>query len=415
MSGEDAPKAGGGAGDASAALSLLERRGGKRAGQVATAVAVGRLLWPAAKWLWDRRESTEDFTITVAGTDEAYPDLHEWVLGKMPEAERRAMIAQTEVVLEDDEDSDGGAGFREVKKLKLRYDGSRRQQVRVDGHVVVVSVERENVPERASLPENWRQYMEKITFTARDAAGRDAVVEMIDGLLESKRAKDPEPTLFMPSRWGGEWVRRGDAPARELDSVVLKSGQLERLVDDLDGFLKAEREYMRLGQPWHRGYLLHGPPGTGKTSVAKALAAKFGLDTYYLPLGDIEKDSNLTQYVAAIKPRSVLLLEDVDVFHAATERDERDDKASIAGMLNSLDGVWTPHGMITIMTTNCREALDPALVRAGRVDVEEELDELDAEQAEAMAGSLGIEIDASEYVGRAPSDLVEAAKGELLA
>ena len=114
--------------------------------------------------------------------------------------------------------------------------------------------------------------------------------------------------------------------------------------------------------------------------------------------------------VGTIEPRSVLLLEDVDVFHATTDREEDGMKASVAAMLNALDGVWTPHGLVTVMTTNNRDALDPALLRAGRVDVDERFTALDAEQAERLARwFLGEEPeDTARFAGLSPAEMIDA-------
>ena len=391
-------------------LPVLERYGGRRGKQALALLAFGQMVAPVAKWALTKARSREDFTITVAGADDIYPDLHEWVLERMPENDRKALIASTVTTRHDEVYDKGGPPVEhETARVKLRYDGSRRQKVEVDGHQVYVAVEREDIPGRANLPDNWRQLMEKITFISSSAEGRDAVVRMIASLLAAKHDVPRPPALFMPSRWGGGWTRRGDLPPRTLDSVILKDDQLARLTNDLAAFLAAEEEYNRMSQPWHRGYLFHGAPGTGKTSFARALANSFGMPTYYLPLGDIANDTDLMTFVGQIEPRSVLLIEDVDVFHAATDRKEEEKKASIAAMLNALDGIWTPHGLITVMTTNNRDKLDSALIRAGRIDVDEEFTVLDKPQAEVLAKWFDRpEVAVGPFVGKSPSEMIRA-------
>lgn len=110
--------------------------------------------------------------------------------------------------------------------------------------------------------------------------------------------------------------------------------------------------------------------------MAQALATHFSLDMWYLPLGDIRKDGDLVSKISGIRKHSVLLLEDIDVFHIAKSRsdDKKKDRegTSLSGLLNSLDGIATPHGLITIMTANHPEVLDEALIRTGRADLTEQ-------------------------------------------
>lgn len=172
---------------------------------------------------------------------------------------------------------------------------------------------------------------------------------------------------------------------RLLDSVVLRSGEKEHMVEDVRNFRTSKQRYERLGVPYHRGYLLYGPPGTGKTSLVSALAAHFGLSIYCLNLADLT-DRSLTAAVNDVPANSVLLFEDIDCMRggkarepAAASRETTEDKkgresdadksgVTLSGLLNVLDGFYAPTGVLFMMTTNRIEALDSALLRPGRID-----------------------------------------------
>lgn len=180
----------------------------------------------------------------------------------------------------------------------------------------------------------------------------------------------------------------GYAP-RLLESVVLQPGDKEHIVRDIANFRKAKQRYSRLGVPYHRGYLLYGPPGTGKTSLVSALAAHFGLSVYCLNLADFN-DRSLMGAVNEIPAHSVLLFEDIDCMQSGQARGasntgpagkeaptaDRKEKGNgtamngvtLSGLLNVLDGFFAPTGVLFMMTTNRVEALDPALLRPGRID-----------------------------------------------
>lgn len=366
-----------------------------RFAQVAFAWGLGQTGWKLGKRLHAKARERSTYTIKIQGTDEIFPDLHEWMLGLLPERERRALIAVT---------GDVGYGFilkaqtgaypadaamDEVAPspppVRLRYDGSKKQTVELDGHKVEVEVQRDEGRNWERIPDNWQALSQRMVFTTFSAAGRDAVLRHVQNLLEVKQEKPGPPPFRMSSRWGSSWERRSDLPPRTLDSIILKQGQLERLVADLGEFLASESDYTRRCLPWHRGYLFHGDPGTGKTSVAKALAHHFGLPVYYLPMGQMKEDAELVNLVSSVNPRSMLVLEDVDVFHAMTARNDEQGGVTLSAVLNALDGLWTPHGLITVLTTNDRAALDSALLRPGRVDIEEEFTNLDDDQAGRLA------------------------------
>jgi hypothetical protein len=389
---------------------LLASHGGRTGEMVITAMAAVQLAKPAYAWVKERRLHGS-FTITINGTDDIYDDLQEWLLERIPEPKRKALLLETK----NRRDS-----MSQDHRIKLRYDGSREQTVQIDGHSIRVSLVKEDTPSNPQNTEdNWRKAFERITFTCTSTAARDVVVAMIDSLVAVKYAEDIRTPLLLPSRWGGDWNKRQDIEERTLDGVILKKGQIETLIDDIEWFMSTEDAYKRFGQPWHRGYLFHGIPGTGKTSVARALANHFDLPVYYLPLGDLDKDTDLMNLIQNVKPKSMLLIEDIDVYHAATSRDDENGNVSLASMLNSLDGVWTPHGLITVLTTNKRDDIDSALLRPGRIDMEQEFTAMDDYQARTLAEYCGIDSDVfdaefvDKVIGKSPATMVELIRQRL--
>ena len=170
---------------------------------------------------------------------------------------------------------------------------------------------------------------------------------------------------------------------RWLGSVILKTGEKEQLVQDIEKFRASRQRYRRLGVPYHRGYLLYGPPGTGKTSLVSGLAAKFGMSIYAINLTEFN-DRSLRSAVNDVPEGSVVLLEDIDCMKAGHRREEVAEKpqeqkpgekneppqfgVTLSGLLNVLDGFHAPENVLFVMTTNQVETLDPALLRPGRID-----------------------------------------------
>jgi hypothetical protein len=395
-------------------LATLAGHGGKWGKRIGVTLASTQVAWPVIKKVRDHYNKQSTYTITVFGTDIIYPDLHEWLLDMLPARHRRALIAETESIFTSKPRFIASTGNYDdgVKqnKVRLRYDGSKAQTVTLDGNKIEVRVEKEDQAgmNREKLPENWRILLESIIFTTSSEAGRDAVVRWLNELTASKAAKPGPPPIMMLDRWGEHFRPRADLPVRTMESVILRKGQLEKLTEDIGRFLANEEHYGRYGRPWHRGYLFHGMAGTGKTSVVRAIGHHYKMPVYYLPLADIEKDTNLLNVLTDVPPCSILLLEDADIFQATTSRSEEQGTVTLSAMLNALDGVWTPHGLITILTTNHKDSLDPALLRKGRVDVEEEFLPLDGDQAKRLVAWYDVpKFNYKPFIGMSPADLIE--------
>jgi chaperone BCS1 len=94
------------------------------------------------------------------------------------------------------------------------------------------------------------------------------------------------------------------------------------LIEDLDRFVESREFYRRVGKAWKRGYLFHGPPGTGKSSLVAAMANYLRFDVYDLDLKEVQCNSDLRRLLIGTGNRSMLVIEDIDRSFESVEDDE---------------------------------------------------------------------------------------------
>lgn len=384
---QSAPDGNGISGLAQLAMMLSDKTSDRMRKLIGTYM-VGMTCYRIGKRWYDKSRAANVYTISVTASDDIYPEIQVWLLAQIPEHKRRSLAARS------DRNSSPRCIGESVPKasegsLRLFYDGSRTQKVELDGHQVTVSLER---PDWEKMTEFSRdRFVDQIIFTAQSVDGRNAVVAFLQSMVANRAKRTPR--FYSLTRWS-DWMHMSDIPARPLSTVVLADGQVDRLTEDIARFLGEESDYARLGIPWHRGYLFSGLPGTGKSSIAGALAAHFGLDVYFMSLDSVKDNTTLTSLLAGVSARSMLVLEDIDVAHSTRVRTDESPGVTMDGLLNALDGMLTPHGLITCMTTNHAEVLDPALVRPGRVDLSMEFGYLDADQLRRLLKA---------FMGRVPT------------
>ena len=172
------------------------------------------------------------------------------------------------------------------------------------------------------------------------------------------------------------WEKFGEPRRkRPLESVILDKGIKERILSDVKDFLGSARWYYDRGIPYRRGYLLHGPPGSGKSSFIRALAGELDYNIAMLNLSERGlTDDRLNHLLTIIPRRTLVLLEDADAAFGNRRTQTDDDgyrgaNVTFSGLLNALDGVASAEERIVFLTTNYVDRLDSALVRPGRVDM----------------------------------------------
>ena len=158
---------------------------------------------------------------------------------------------------------------------------------------------------------------------------------------------------------------------RPLESVILRRGIMEDCLREIQRFRAREQWYFDRGVPYRLGVELSGPPGSGKSSAVAAIAGHLAMDVATLNLAAAELDDDkFCELLADVPQNAILLIEDIDCAFAAREKSAKEgNKLTFSGLLNGIDGVAAGEGRILFVTTNRHDALDPALVRPGRVDL----------------------------------------------
>lgn len=175
----------------------------------------------------------------------------------------------------------------------------------------------------------------------------------LNTLLKDIKVKDDGIKLYLSDSY---WRFVGTRSYRDPSTVFLDKD----IYIDIEKFINSKDVYQKLGIPYRRGYLFYGPPGTGKTSAILAIATKFKLPIY--SINSSVDDQKLQYLFATVPENSIIVFEDIDRLF------EKNDKITMSGLLNSIDGIFESDGRILIMTTNNKDSLDSSLIRDGRCD-----------------------------------------------
>lgn len=178
------------------------------------------------------------------------------------------------------------------------------------------------------------------------------------------------------------WEKIAVLPKRRLKTIYIPREQKKLLVDTINTFFASRKYYEEHGVPWTLKILLHGPSGSGKSSIVKMIASEWNRSLYECTGGkngafipDAISDNNKQIIsplfsISDIDKYPVLVNEpDLKIEDGASKDEQLRQKQIFNNMINALDGISTEGGRIIVMTTNHIERFSETFLRPGRIDL----------------------------------------------
>ncbi len=185
-------------------------------------------------------------------------------------------------------------------------------------------------------------------------------------------------------------LKQSSAPIGTNQSMVVESIKSDVSFDDIGGisdvkveleeiidFMKNPKRYKSFGARLPRGVLLVGPPGVGKTMIAKAVASEADVPFFYqsgasfvqIYVGMGAKRVHELFEAAKRNAPSIIFIDEIDAVGKKRDGQRNDEReATLNQLLTEMDGFEASSGVIVVAATNKIDVLDEALLRAGRFD-----------------------------------------------
>ncbi len=278
----------------------------------------------------------------------------------------------------------------------IRIDGSTRRNAGV------------SIDERVAVKKITVKNAEKITFAPSDQlrlqGGEDYLKQVLEGRALSKgdaitlnimgNKMDMIVTAFSPTgdaaimasttqvKISDKPAANGDVPKVSYDDIGGLGDAVKKIREMVELPLRHPELFKRLGVEAPKGVLLHGPPGTGKTMLAKAVAGETSSNFITIGGPEIvskfygESEGKLREIFKEAEENapSIIFIDEIDSI--APKRDEvsgEEERRIVAQLLSLMDGLNARGKVVVIGATNRPNAIDEALRRPGRFDREIEI------------------------------------------
>ncbi len=166
---------------------------------------------------------------------------------------------------------------------------------------------------------------------------------------------------------------KSDVTFNDIGGISDVKIELEEIID----FMRNPKRYRSFGARMPKGVLLIGPPGVGKTMIAKAVAHEAGVPFFYQSGASFVQiyvgmgAKRVHELFAAAKNNSpsIIFIDEIDAVGKKRDGQRNDEReATLNQLLTEMDGFESQSGVIVVAATNKIDVLDSALLRAGRFD-----------------------------------------------
>ncbi|MBA43102.1 MAG: hypothetical protein CMF62_03720 [Magnetococcales bacterium] len=209
---------------------------------------------------------------------------------------------------------------------------------------------------------------------------------------------------------------------KPFSTLYLREEDKFKLKNMLDNFNKAEEIYDKLGIRRKLGIMLHGEPGTGKSTSIVAIASYLKRDIYYVNLKGVKKNHELQDIFNYVQQnglnKGIIVIEEIEkqtpiVYNNSVSDDikgisesfeDQDNELDLSYLLNLLDGTISQDNCVFIISTNHLDLLEPALFRSGRIDVNMEFKLCDKYQIRTIYKNILNRDLSHEIINKIPED-----------
>ncbi|MGE4473467.1 MAG: AAA family ATPase, partial [Sulfuricurvum sp.] len=182
-------------------------------------------------------------------------------------------------------------------------------------------------------------------------------------------------------------------------------GDVKEELEEIIDFLRNPKRYYSFGARMPRGVLLVGPPGVGKTMIAKAVAAEADVPFFYQSGASFVQiyvgmgAKRVSELFSAAKKNApaIIFIDEIDAVGKKRGGERNDEReGTLNQLLTEMDGFEDTSGIVVIAATNNIDVMDSALLRAGRFDRRIFVELPTASEREAIL---------QKYLRQIPSDL----------